>query len=280
VAQKKHPLEVFRQTRNMSSRPMTHSAPAAQAARQRTATNAASAQKKPPLRGRTLRFTGDAVLVVCGLNVLLLAAMFWVGYVNGKRAARAELRLSTAVPGGGTADDPRLRSDAEAKSEWDRPAPGGEIAGNAKTETAPDKTGEAGKAAVSGAGARSGADGSASPQTQAPPAAATTSVAPSPAPSNEPAATEKKWVVQAVCYDMGKQLLAESWRDTLVREKFENVELYKLGKDRPMIGLCVGEANNKQDLEGVLKRVQQFTSRNDERPFSGAVITQLAVTRR
>src|SRR5262245_33573298 len=181
----------------MPSRPMTSSTPAAQAARQRTATNAASAQKKPALRGRTLRFTGDAVLVVCGLNVLLLAAMFWVGYVNGKKAARAELRLSSTALGG-TADDPRLRSDAEAKQEWDRPAPSGETAANSKAESATDKSGEADKAAVGGASP-------APAQTSVPPAAP----APSPAAGEEKSVTEKKWVVQAVCYDMGRQQLAE-----------------------------------------------------------------------
>jgi len=227
---------------------------------------AAAAQKKAALRDRTLRFTGDVVLVVCALNVLLLAAMFWIGYVKGKKAARAELRLSAAAIGGEIGDDPRLRSDAEAKDQWERPAP--ESKTTPKSEPSSDPSTPAAKNDKTAAADKTDKDDKTDKSSTA--GAPTASEAPK---------TEKKWVVQAVSYEMGRKDLAESWKETLVAEKFENVELYKLGKDRPMIGLCVGEASNKQDLEGVLKRVQEFTSRND-RPFAGAVITQLAVTRR
>ena len=252
---------------------MTQSAvPSSAPSRPRPSPAAAAAQKKAALRDRTLRFTGDAVLVVCGLNVLLLAAMFWVGYVNGKKAARAELKLSSLSVG--TADDPRLRSDAEAKldpkqapkQEWEAPP----ASPQASTDGAASAKGDPAAAKDGGsttAPAPSGSDKS-----------ATSSEKPVTS-GDKPATPERKWVVQAVSYEMSRQDLAESWKEKLIQEKFENVELYKLGKDRPMIGLCVGEATSKQDLEEVLKRVQEFTSRN-ERPFASASITQLAVTRR
>src|SRR5688500_3860857 len=83
VVQKRHPLEVFLQskvspvTRNGGAQSMASQAPPP---RSKSAASAKSAARGSGLRERSLRFSGESVLVVAAFNVVLLVVMFWVGF--------------------------------------------------------------------------------------------------------------------------------------------------------------------------------------------------------
>lgn len=270
MVQKKHPLEVFRQTRIVGSRQggaQSMTSPPSPPRGRVAASARSAAPARAPLKERTLRFSGETVMVLGGLIVVLLVVMFWAGYMQGKRVARSEM---LARSGGESAGLP-LRSDA--KEEWDPPrAPAASEPGAGAGESAAAGT-RSGESPPTGQATGKVADG----RTGKGPEKAASEKPPA---EQSPAATggvRTPWVVLAVSYPLGREELALSWRDTLKDAGFDHAAVYKLGKSPDiMLGLCVGEGQTKEELEPTLKRVIEFKSK-DETPFKTAFSRRLTI---
>jgi hypothetical protein len=191
------------------------------------------------LKERSLRFTADAIMVIGAANIFLLATMFYVGYVRGKAIAKAGIPSALAEEKSGETLEPRLRSDREAKPDWESKPQGSSTEADSRKTAVPKEVA---------------------------------------APGSEEKVAKTVFVIQAASYNNNREQekLAKLACTALTEQGFEYVKLYLLGREKQNIGLCVGETQKKEDLEKTLDKVREYKDLQGRKPFEDAFIREIA----